>query len=323
VAEEGGAMNRPILPKDMSKYMKVVFGQEGDTTAASGPSDKAQFDFEAALKEAEASYKAWLEKNQPKLPPAVGADAEFVNVKVAGVQYVFRASQKKGIQPFRERAEGVKIAVIGKLTGSVLNVQNGKIVAIEDDNGEDLLRDEEHGGARISNIRLSRDRTIVLFEVAGRLPSEDAEGFGVIEGKMTYTSAAGTKKKELGWLELKTGAKGESGVLAVKMAHRQRQWSSLMLEVKMPQHELKRLLLYDEAGEEVEAMDQSSMRHHYVEHLEEFMPGEVEMPKEQHDRNISFQTKMPKKVKVVAEIYENLAKGELTFKLEDVDLLAR
>jgi len=315
-------------PKDMQKYVEAVFGQKGGIQVVSGPATNAVFDYAAEFKIAMASYEAWKRKLTPDLPPPIARDAKFVKLRVAGVQYTLRASQKQGISPFGQASNGARIVVIGKLPGSVISIHSPILTAVEDDTGDDLMVTRGNDmmtrgrSERISNIRLSRDQTIVQFEVSCHLPSRGAKGYKVIEGKLKYLSSSGTKEVEIGPLELKAGVKDPDGLVTIiKVRKRGRSSTSLVVEFNMPMQTVKRLTYLDENEDEVEAWD-SPGDGEAKGSLEDGLPGakRKELPKT-HRRQIVFYRKAPKMFRIVAELHENVSEGELPFKIENIGRL--
>ena len=318
------------LPKDMNKYYKGVLGQEGGIQASSQPAGKPLFDYAAESKDAAAAYKAWREELEPKLPPPLGPKAEFSKLKIAGVQYVFKASSEQAVRPFLAEADGLKLAVMGKLPGSVLHITDSILTAFEDDTGESLitvatLKAASYGAGAIRNIQFSRDRTILLFDICGGLPGPAAKGFKRIEGKLTYLSAAGSHEVEIGPLELKKGVKDAAGQVTVDEVERR---NVITLTINLPRSHVKSLSILDEEDNEVEA-DLSSyggMRGEPVSDENEEPgpsgPAGVGPKKEpaSYTQTVYFYRKAPAKIKLVMQVYDGVSQGELTFKIENTDL---
>ena len=212
--------------RDMSKeglsldndLNEKVFGQRGPVRAivAGGA---PRFDYAREVAAARTEYAALLRKLGPAnttadnvndsaelAPPAQGG--EFKSLKVGGIRWIYKSDDKNDVRPFN-LSPGCTLSVIGELPGSVMAFSGGSVDTAIALDGSDLLPEQEWD-RRINFPSLSRDHSVVVFDINLQAPGPEAKGFKEISGSLKYSVGTGSTNIDLGITEIKPGAQGSA-----------------------------------------------------------------------------------------------------------------
>ena len=204
-----------ILDNDLNERL---FGQRGPIRAivAGGT---PRFDYAREVAAAKTEYAALLRKLGPAnttednandsaelAPPAQGG--EFKSLKVGGIRWVFQSDDKNDVRPF-SLSPGCTLSVIGELPGSVMAFSGGSLDTAIALDGSDLLPEQEWD-RKINFPSLSRDHSVVVFDINLQAPGPEAKGFKEISGSLKYSVGTGSTNIDLGITEIRPGAQGSA-----------------------------------------------------------------------------------------------------------------
>jgi hypothetical protein len=237
-------------------------------------------------------------------PPAQGEPLK--NLKVAGVQLVNEPDPKRNMRTFGSWHGGYTLALSAELSGSALDdsVTSEVETAIADD-GSSLLPTNE--SVRQSLFpRLSHDRTVVLFEVHLKLPGKAVSGLKEVSGHLQYKVSDGTKEVDLGFEELKEGAKGAA--LGAKIESIEEDilkdgGQEMELALDTPSGTIKSVSLIADGKKTV--LDQH------------FSMGDDDV----YIVTLTSEHPIPAKGRLSVEMYDNVRTFEVPFKLQNISLL--
>lgn len=295
---------------DPDLVIEKMFGKKGPVRAVVKGPLKDQFNYEAAAAPArgkmEETLAAWGAK-PPAAPIEAAKGGALKSVKVAGIQLVHFTDDERDIRPLNG-AEGMTLAIVAELPGSVLSVKEGKLTGAKADNGEDLLPEREFD-RDIHFPHLSKDRAAATFDVKLKAPSAKAKGIKSVSGVLTYVTAGKTKAVDLGIAEFKAEAKGKAlGAQIEKIEDHPFEKDQKMITIKleMAREGIDAVEMFDAAGKKVE-MEPSGYSSF----------GD--------NASLSFTVKgaVPAKGKIVARVFDELKSYEVPFTVENLDLLGR
>jgi hypothetical protein len=280
-------------PTPDEAFVAKVFGEKGPVRAVTSGPLKPAFDYEP---EASAARKAW-EETLAAMEPAAGPPAKgegFTSLRVAGIRYDY------------ENREGVKVSLVGDLSGVALHAKEGRLVSATADTGRSLLPEREFDRP-IRFPKLGEDRKSIAFDVTLGLPPAGAKGFKEISGTLSYTVGGKTKDVDLGITELKAGAKGKgAAVTKVEDSAWEEGHQTLDVKIEMSNDLIASIVVEDESGRPLPAK-----------------PSGYSATNDQVTRSLSLKGKFPPKGKIILKVYDDLKTFEIPFKLENLDLLGR
>jgi hypothetical protein len=279
-----------------------LFGDKGPIRAATTGALKTLFDYEG---EAAPARKAWAAAAEALgavvPPPAAGGD--FKSLKVAAVHYVHAQDSARGLG---HPSPGLKVTFFGELPGTVLNTSKGKLKTAVADTGESLLPDGDFDRT-IHFAQLSSDKAAVSFDVKLALPPASAKGIREISGVLGYLVGGKTKDVDLGFTELKDGAKGKGATIG---KIEENSWTKghhdIEVKLEMPNERIHSIVLKDAAGAVVETGE-----------------GGYWASGSETTRTVTVKGAVPAKGTIVVKVYEDLKAYEIPFKVTDLDLLGR
>jgi hypothetical protein len=195
-------------PEFEGKMAGLLFGENAPVQATVSNATKPLFDYAAevaaAQKDAEKLNKLLGVVGVAK--PAKGGDLK--SIRVVGVRMARELDKALDLRPFHQEP-GFSLAVLAEFPGGILEVTDKSAItkAIASD-GTDLIKGKRDWDRRLSFPNLSADKASALFDIELKLPPPGAKGIREISGVIEYQVAAGSKEIDLGFKELKVGAKG-------------------------------------------------------------------------------------------------------------------
>jgi hypothetical protein len=198
---------------------------------------------------------------------------------------------------------------VAEFTGSVTTVDEGKLEKAVADNGEDLLP-EKDWDRQINFPHLSDDKASVSFAVNTKLPSPGVKKLKEVSGRLTYTVAKGTKKVNIGVMELTAGAKGkEFGAVISKVNASESNAGSqeISLAIDLPHTAITGVQVLDATGKPLDAKQNG---------YSSFGMG----GQQRTTITIAVKGTVPKNGRIVLEVYDGMQKFDAPFVLKDVTL---
>lgn len=194
-------------PAEMDELNEGLFGTAGPARVTRTSVDKPLFDYAGELAAAQRDFAELQEKFTVQIGPA--ADGEpFESLEVVGVRMVSEVDEKLKLRPFFQDS-GYTLSVLGKFSGSVMDVTNeSKLQKAIADDGSDLMPKNRFGKG-INSPKLSEDQSAVLFEIELSAPGKQVKSIKEVSGTIQYKVSSGVKEVELGFPALKSGEKGK------------------------------------------------------------------------------------------------------------------
>ena len=225
---------------------------------------------------------------------------------MSGVQWVNEPDPKRNMRAFGKWHPGYTLALSAELSGSVLedSVTSEVETAIADDGSSLLPTNESERQSR--DQWLSNDRTVVLFEVALKLPGKAVSGLKEVSGHLRYKVSDGVKEVDLGFEELKEGAKGAA--LGAKIESIEEDilkdgGQEMELALDTPSGTIKSVSLIADGKKTV--LDQH------------FSMGDDDV----YIVTLTTERPIPAKGRLSVEMYDNVRTFEVPFKLQNISLL--
>ncbi len=196
-------------PEFDGKLAALVFGEEAPVQATVSNATQPLFDYAAEVARAQKEAEK-LGKQLGSVTVAAPAEGgELKSIRVVGVRLAKDLPKALDLRPFHNEP-GYTLAVLAEFPGGILEVTNKSAItkAVASD-GTDLIMGKRDWDRRLGFPKLSADKASALFDVQLKLPPPSAKGIREISGVIEYLVAGGTKEIELGFTELKAGAKGK------------------------------------------------------------------------------------------------------------------
>ena len=288
------------------KMNQKLFGEKAPIRAVVGRKLTPLFNYSVEVAEAiKSSPKLFAKHGIATTIPTVSSRIEnFKSLKIGGVRLVRFSDSERDVRPLNYD-KGYTLSIVGELPCPVLNVTEGKLETAIADNGENLLPEREWD-SKIHFPRLSKDKTIVIFDVNLSLPGENVRGIREVSGILKYNVASGSRKVDLGITDFTIGSKGKEFGAVIKSINRnklEKGKQTLSLKLNLSQFSIKSVTFYDD---EKNKLDVSS--HGYFS-----MGGSTTF-------EYSCKGTLPETGSIVVEIFEKLEKYEIPFKLTNISL---
>jgi hypothetical protein len=300
---------------EVPEVLEKLFGSKEPPRVVVAKPGAAVFDYAKEVAAARAGQAALLKKLGAGSDPGTGGPGTPAPVEVApapegaGLGKVWVVRVEHRLKPdvpkeknFMHNSPGCAVSLVAEMPGAVLSVEDGPVEKAVAEGGADVLNKQSFyrktSGARLTG----RNKDLVQFSVTlAPLP----EGSGTIKelaGHLTYTVGSGSKKVDLGEMEMKTGAAGAA--LGAKVKRFSKNFKSLELELAVESPTaVKAFKFTTPDGAEV-ALSRS---------------GSSTWNKKSTFR-FRFQKDVVEKLKVEAELFEKTEKRKLPFKLEELKL---
>ncbi len=185
------------------------------------------------------------------IPPARGQ--KFKSIRVGGIRLVHESDWKKKIAPLNAN-QGYVLGIIGHFPGAVHTVTGIQINKAVTNTGTSLLKDDQPLNMKW-NIRLSKDKSVVIFDIKLNPPDEKVQRINEISGTVTYNTAGGEKLEEIGLVDLKRNASAKK--LGIKIQDVSKlKWVrgkyQLRLKIDVPKDNIKEIRLTDTQGKPID-----------------------------------------------------------------------
>ncbi|MFH1347453.1 MAG: hypothetical protein ABIH22_02060 [Candidatus Margulisiibacteriota bacterium] len=273
-----------------------LFGKKDAIYATLAGEMKPLFDYKKEVAGAQKENSELIEKFGAKAaatPAAPAKGGDFKSLKVKSVNM---------------GQDWYTLILEGELPGAVLNIVGGRLEKAIADNGEDLLPGGEWD-REISFPSLFDNNTVVEFDVKMNLPGEKVKGLKEISGTLQYLVGDKAPQSDLGIIDFKVAAKGNKFGAVIESLEGSdyvegQQTMGLRLDISPPQ--LKSATFYDKNGQVLD-----------VRNTGYFSSGDVAT------FSFSCDQGFPAKGRIVVEVYEDLQKYEIPFKITDITLLGK
>jgi hypothetical protein len=196
-------------PEFDGKLAALVFGEEAPVQATVSNATKPLFDYAVEVARAQKEAEKLNKQLGGVTVAAPAQGGELKSIRVVGVRLAKDLPKALDLRPFHNEP-GYTLAVLAEFPGGILEVTNKSAItkAVASD-GSDLIKGKREWDRRLGFPNLSADKASALFDVELKLPPAEAKGIREISGVIEYLVAEGTKEIELGFTELKAGAKGK------------------------------------------------------------------------------------------------------------------
>ena len=200
------------------------------------------------------------------------------------------------------------LALVAQFDGAVREVTGGELSQAIADTGESLLpaRDWDR---KISFPRLSKDKTVVIYELKLKQPTPAVQGLKELSGHIDYLTGGATKLVDLGLTAFSVGATGTEYAAAVKSVGTDK-WNkekeTLELELHVPKYLIKAVTFFDDSGAKLTTTSGSTMGNDNYTTL-----------------GYSLTNKFPARGRIEVEVFTDLQKHTVPFSLADISLLGR
>ena len=305
---------------------EMLFGQRAPIRVVVEPAAGAVFDYNAEVTAARANYQAMLgqlglegveaEAEKPvetapeptvsEITPAHEPQEEETGMKVVvgGVRLVMVSDFGRGIMPLG-RNSGYTLSLIAELPEPVIKISGGRVEKALTDSGKDLLP-KEQWDRKIKYPMLAGDNKTAVFDVDLLLPDETARGLEEVSGVLEYLTAGGSKEADLGVIALEVGAKGAACgavISSIEADPWQNNATMLGIRVDLPPEAIESVAFSTDSGTKLDITLRSSASLGGGSMLKFSVKGQV-----------------PKSARVVLNVFEELKKNEIPFRIRNVSL---
>lgn len=264
----------------------------------------SQFDFAAELQVAQADFAEAMEElgfGTSVLPPAQGEG--FTRLDVVGVSWLHDTEVDRQALPVG-MADGYQLAMIGKLPGSVLTLEELTLQTAVDDSGKNLLPDHS-----FHQLNLGEDKSTAGIALRLRPPADEATGIRTIEGIVIYTVAGGATSHDFGLVPLQPGALEGAVPLTLEKVE-DSQWrqgqQEISFKLQMPAYQFKGLELFDADGAALPLESGSSWTMN-----------------ETLQKTFRYAGTLPDKAQVKLHLHTDVKRYKIPLQLRDLDLVGR
>lgn len=283
---------------------EFLFGQKAPANATVIGAAKSQFDYAAELALAQIDFAKIQQKLNldlpPDLPPAEGQPLE--SLAVTGVRLVREVGPR---QPFMfSREAGYTLTLRGVFSGPVQVVTGGTIETAIADDGSNLLPPDYK--RKSHSPTFSSNSSAFFLDVGLKIPGPSVNGLREISGKVQYMTMTGVRRIDLGFTELKEGAKGtELGALikVIEASSKKDGSQQLHLSLNLRRENLTGISL-------VVGGNRTPLKQHGYSGGGATLTYYLEYPRA-----------IPINGHLVADIYDEVKAFEVPFKLENLSLL--
>lgn len=289
------------LPKEHLTEIMVAFLDAQQPTPPDGMQvTEPDFGFEETPTEPEGPGRSDM-----AIPQVTGATAAGQgSAAVAAVRLVRHSDYDAGIMPLGQSA-GYTLALIAQLPEPSVKVLGGSVDKATTDSGKSLLP-KDTWDRKVRLPKLAKDHQTVVFEVALLLPDESARGMEEIAGSLEFLTATSTKKVDLGATRFEVGAKAEQfGAVITSLEVDPWSNNATILGVKLDRSV--------EAIESVECLAQDGTPLAASLHRHVSIGGASLL-------TILVNGKLPPDGRIVLNLYDQLQKNQLAFKVLDIAL---
>lgn len=311
-------------PNDL-EMNELLFGQRAPIRVVVDAAAKPLFDYTTEMTAAKADYQAVLgqlglkegpaqaapeivttpaEVTVTEITPPATEEETGMKVIVGGVRLVRLSDFGRGIMPLGQNS-GYTLSLIAELPTAVIKVPTGRVEKAITDSGKDLLP-KEQWDRKIRFPTLATDNKTVIFDAGLLLPDEAARGLEEVSGILEYLTASGSKEVDLGVIALKVGAKGAdlgAVISSIEADPWQKNATMLGLRLDLPAEAIGSVIFSTEDGAKLDITRRSAASINGTTMLKFSVPGNV-----------------PASARVVVNVFEDLKKNEIPFRIRNVTL---
>ena len=292
-----------------SELNEDIFGEKGPVQAVLKGELKPLFDYKTEVEAAKIAFPEMVKKLdiQGIMPVEPAKGGGFKSLKVGGVRIVWLADMENRTTHFNQDV-GYALSLEGEFPGSVLKIKDAVVEKAVADNGEDLLP-ERSWDRKARFPQLSKDKTKVVFEVRLRLPGEKVKGLKEVSGSLVYIVSGSAKKVDLGITEFKAGATGKefgAKIESIRDSQWQEDCQGMSLKVELEPEAIKSVVFRGADGKTLDVAKGGYMA----------MGGTTTY-------DFTIVGKFPQKGSIEVEVYEQLKKHKIPFKIENISLLGQ
>ncbi len=275
---------------------------------------KPLFDYKKEVKKAKADFPAM--KKSLNLTAAATIETKTVeyvsgmdvqNLRVGGVRIIFFEDKSIDYRPFYQ-SPGYSLSLVGKLPAANMQINDGLLTKAVTLSGKDLMPKREFD-RDLDQLELADDGNSISFSLKLQVPDENEKGMAEIAGTLKCFKSKGTKKTDLGVMELKEGAANKAEGISIAKAGKA-DWGDdyeIELKLKVLKHALKDIQLFAEDGTQIETD----------------VSGGMSSSGFWLQRSIRTEKPLPAKGRIVLELYDGLEEYEIPFSLKNISLTGK
>ena len=310
---------------DNLEMNELLFGQRAPIRVVVAAATQPLFDYGTEMAAAKANYASILTElgaaaevstttPQKETLPSEGRITEVtppapeeetgMKVLVGGVRLVRFSDFGRGIMPLGQR-DGYTLSLIAELPTPVIKVSAGRIEKAITDTGKELLP-KDQWSRKIKFPTLAGDSKTVVFDVELLLPDEGAHGLEEVSGTLEYLTASGSTEADLGAMAFEVGAKGTrygAVISSIEADPWQKNATMLGLRLDLPAEAIKSVEFYADSGAKLDINQRSSGS----------IGGTTTL-------KFSFKDQLPKSARVVLNIFDELKKEQIPFRIRNISL---
>ncbi len=286
-----------------------LFGEKGPVKAQFKGKFKDLFDYNQEMTAAKAGYDAMIaslglsfaEETTFKTPEKVEnyTGGNFTDVRI--VRTTLSNMTDPDYNMFGND-QSYRLSVMATLPGAVLGAEKAVFTSAIADNGDQLLQADEWN-RETTYIQLSMNKNAMLWDMSLLLPDRSVRGIRELSGFVYASTSSNSTRKETGLKDFKEGSRGTEVDVVVESVRSNGTSEELNLKFNMPCNLIKDVEFYDASGRKLEVQRYSSSDYGEGCSLSYYLEGAF-----------------PAKGSVKVEIYENVTKLEIPFRITDVDL---
>jgi len=286
------------------KINEITFGTHGPIIVEAEYQNQPLFDYDAEVALARQQYES-IAEGLGIMPSTTVALAEDGVFKVAGVRIVEYSDSDNNIRAFNYGL-GYTYAIYGGLPEEALKVTEGEITSIFTDTGEDILPQSDWDRS-IRFPTLSKDKRVVLFEIEIKNVPPNAKKFIELSGTINYMVGESIKKVDLNIMKFEQGAKGTEFSALVESLGTD-DWDpnkqAIAITLDKSHHEIRAMVLTDTTGKPLNTESR----------------GETYYGNKSTYKFSMKDGSFPSEGSVVVEVYEDLKKYKLPFRLTNLEI---
>ena len=173
------------------------------------------------------------------------------------------------------------------------------------DTGKELLP-KDQWSRKIRFPALAGDGKTVVFDVELLLPDEGARGLEEVSGTLEYLTAGGSREADLGTIAFEVGAKGDAYgavVSSIEADPWQNNATMLGLRLDLPAEAIKSVEFYADGGAKLDISQRGSGS----------IGGTTTL-------KFSVKDQLPKSARVILNVFDELKKDQIPFRIRNISL---
>ena len=248
---------------------------------------------------------------------------EEMKVKLVGIQCISGFESDDNLPIFNKNGNGMYLFFKGELPEDNASISNFEIEKAIDSTGKDLtmininmIKTMSSYNNGMPNVLYgANDNNVFGFETLLTPPAKDANSIKELSGTVNYEVPSELKEVDLGFTEISEGAEGKEYEAVIKNVNSygegKNKITNFSIEMIVPANNFKKIKVLNEDGKNV-AMEQYNNGRAYR--------GYNRGVKKQY-YSVGIKEEIPKKFKIIAEVYKKSDKKSMKFKLENISLM--